>query len=163
MNKRKGEHYRSAHVALVELKDFRKGAMSRRVGTVQCVACLTLLTVPLRYTLTAQTRIIRTYAHGYMHIRVQLYAHTRIAIRTYAYSYTHIRVCLYAYIRTYMRVRCVFVIQEENFSLCFIVVKEQESKKATSRQGKINIFHKANGDHVTNTSHRFMYLFRFVE
>ena len=35
----------SAHVSLVELKDFRKGAMSRRIGTVQCVACLTLLTL----------------------------------------------------------------------------------------------------------------------
>ena len=35
----------SAHVSLVKLKDFRKGAMSRRVGTVQCVACLTLLSL----------------------------------------------------------------------------------------------------------------------
>ena len=34
---------------------------------------------------------------------------------------------------------CVFVIQDENFSLRFIVVKEKESKKATSRQRKINI------------------------
>ena len=45
MNKRKCEHYCSANVALVELKDFRKGAMSRRVGTLQCFACLTLLTL----------------------------------------------------------------------------------------------------------------------
>ena len=29
-------------------------------------------------------------------------------------------------------------------------MKEKESKKATSRQWKINILHKANGDHVTN-------------
>ena len=45
MNRRKCEHYCSAHAALVELKDFRKGAMSRRVGTVQCVACLILLSL----------------------------------------------------------------------------------------------------------------------
>ena len=60
-------------------------------------------------------------------------------IRAYAYSYRHIRVYVYAYIRIYIRVWCVFVIQVENFSLCFIVVKEKESKKATSRQQKINI------------------------
>ena len=38
-------------------------------------------TVPLRYTLTAQTRIIRTYAYEYTHIRVCLYTHTRMIIR----------------------------------------------------------------------------------
>ena len=67
-------------------------------------------------------------------------------IRTYTYSYMRIRVYLYAYTCEYH----VFVIQDENFSLCFIVVKEKESKKATSRQQKINIKHKVNGDHVTN-------------
>ena len=30
-------------------------------------------------------------------------------------------------------------------------MEDKESKKATSRQRKINILHKANGDHVTNT------------
>ena len=45
MNRRKCEHYCSAHVALVESKDFRKDVMFRRVGTVQCVACLTLLSL----------------------------------------------------------------------------------------------------------------------
>ena len=45
MNRRKCEHYCSVHIALVESKDFRKGAMYRRVGTVQCVACLTLLSL----------------------------------------------------------------------------------------------------------------------
>jgi len=46
-----------------------------------------------------------------------------------------------------------------NFSLCFIVVEEKESKKSTSRQRKINIFHKANGDHVTNTHVASLYVF----
>ena len=117
-----------------------------------------LATVLLRYTLTAQTRCIRTYAYDYTHICVWLCAHTHmfirhmcIVIRIYAYSYTHIRVYVYAYIRIYIRVWCVFVIQDENFSLWFIVVKEKEYKKATSRQQKINILHKVNGDHVTNT------------
>ena len=36
-------------------------------------------------------------------------------------------------------------------SLCFTVVKEKESNKATSRQREIYILRKANGDHVTNT------------
>ena len=70
--------------------------------------------------------VIRTYAYGYTHIRVWLYAHTRIGIRTYAYGYTHIRVYLYAYISVYISVWCLFVIQDENFSLCFIVVKKKE-------------------------------------
>ena len=30
-------------------------------------------------------------------------------------------------------------------------MEDKECKKATSRQQKINILHKANGDHVTNT------------
>ena len=60
-------------------------------------------------------------------------------IRTYAYSYMHIPVYVYTYIHIYMQVWCVFVIQDENFSLCFIVVKEKESKKAMSWQRKINI------------------------
>ena len=34
--------------------------------------------------------------------------------------------------------------------MCFIMVEEKECKKATSRQRKINILLKANGDHVTN-------------
>ena len=41
--------------------------------------------------------LIRTYAYTYTHIRVYIYAHTRILIRTYAHTYTHIRVYLYAY------------------------------------------------------------------
>ena len=61
------------------------------------------ITVPLRYTLTAQTRFIRTYAYEYTHIRVCLYAHMRMFIRTYAYVYTHIRACLYAYTRICIR------------------------------------------------------------
>ena len=32
--------------------------------------CIELLTVPLRYTLTVQTRFIRKYAYEYTHIRV---------------------------------------------------------------------------------------------
>ena len=103
----------------------------------------------------------------YTHIRVWLYAHTRIVIRictrmfirTNAYSYTHIRVYVYAYIRIYMLVWCDFVIQDENSSLCFIVVKEKESKKATSRRRKINISHKVNGDHVTNTDIASLHVF----
>ena len=90
-------------------------------------------TVPLRYTLTAQTRFICTYAYDYTHIRVWLYAHTRMVIRTCAYIYTHIRVWLYAhtciFIRAYTRIHkrvILFVIQDENFSLCFIVVKKKE-------------------------------------
>ena len=58
-------------------------------------------TVPLRYTLTAQTRFIRTYTYEYTHICVCLYAHTRMFIRTYAFVYTHIRAYLYAYTRIY--------------------------------------------------------------
>ena len=74
---------------------------------------LGLGTVPLRYTLTAQTRFIRTYAYGYTHIRVWLYAHTHMAICTYAYGYTHIRVWLYAHthivIRTYAYIyTCIY-------------------------------------------------------
>ena len=51
--------------------------------------------VQLRYALTAQRRIIHTYAYDYTHIHVWLYAHTRIVIR------------IHAYIRIYMRVWCV--------------------------------------------------------
>ena len=40
----------------------------------------------------------------YTHIRVCLYAHTRMFIRTYAYVYTHIRVCLYAHTRMFIRI-----------------------------------------------------------
>ena len=83
-------------------------------------------TVPLRYTLTAQMRFIRTNAYGYTHIRVWLYTHAHIVIRTYAYDYTHIHIYLYAYIRLYISIWCLFVIQDENFSLCFIVVKKKE-------------------------------------
>ena len=36
-------------------------------------------------------------------------------------------------------------------SLCFIVVKEKESNKATNPQQEIYILRKANGDHVTTT------------
>ena len=49
--------------------------------------------------------------------------------------------------------------QDENVSLCFIVVKEKESKIATSQQRKINILHKANGDHVTNTHVASLHVF----
>ena len=55
----------------------------------------------------------------------------RIIIRTYAYMYTHIY--------SYTCKSDVSVIQDENFSLCFIVVKEKESKKATNQQREINI------------------------
>ena len=51
---------------------------------------------------------IRVYTHFYTHIRVQLYAHTRILIRTYAYVYTHIRVYLYAHTRIFIRVLYAF-------------------------------------------------------
>ena len=103
--------------------------------------------------------IIRTYVYGYTHIRVCLYAHTRIVICIYVYSYMHIRVYVYGYLRIYMQVWCVFVIQDENFSLCFIVVKDKESKKVTSRQQKINILHTVNGDHVTNTDVASLHVF----
>ena len=52
------------------------------LSSIQPRELIQLYTVPLRYTLTAQTRFIRTYAYGYTHIRVWLYAHTRIVIRT---------------------------------------------------------------------------------
>ena len=35
----------------------------------------------------------------YTHIRVWLYAHTRMVIRTYAYGYTYIHVSVYAHTR----------------------------------------------------------------
>ena len=79
-------------------------------------------------------------------------------IRTYAYVYAHIRACLYAYtrmcIRAYTHIHASLIClcySDENVSLCFIVVKEKESNKATSRQREIYILRKANGDHVTNT------------
>ena len=40
---------------------------------------------------------IRSYVYTYMHIRVYIYAHTRILTRTYVHTYTHIRIYLYAY------------------------------------------------------------------
>ena len=75
----------------------------------------------------------------------------RIIIRTYAYMYTHIY--------SYTCKSDVSVIQDENFSLCFIVVKEKESKKATSRRRKINILHKVNGDRVTNMDVASLHVF----
>ena len=49
-----------------------------------------------------------------------------------------------------MLVWCVFVIQDENFSLCFIVVKKKESKRRSDNR-KLRYLHKAIWDHVTNT------------
>ena len=49
--------------------------------------------------------IIRTCTHTYTHVRVRLYAHTRINIRTYAYTHTHKRVYLYAYLTIILRNR----------------------------------------------------------
>ena len=40
---------------------------------------------------------IWAYTNFYTHIRVCIYAHTRIPIRIYTYTYTHIRIYLYAY------------------------------------------------------------------
>ena len=63
-----------------------------------------------------------------MYSTAQIYDNCTDAFYThiYAYGYMHIRVWLYAYAYGYTHILILFVIQDENFSLCFIVVKKKE-------------------------------------
>ena len=88
-------------------------------------------------------------------------------IRVWVYACVHMvtRIVKCAHTYTYMRIyadTCVsdvsLLFRTKTF-LCFIVVKEKEAKKATSRQRKINILHKGNGDHVTNTHVASLHVF----
>ena len=102
--------------------------------------CLFFLnTVPLRYTLTAHTRIIRTYAYEYTHIRVWVYAHTRMSIRTYGvYLYAHTRIGIRAYTHIRARMMCLCYSGRKSF-LCVSLLWKRKSQ-SDDPTTKIEIF-----------------------
>ena len=118
-------------------------------------------TVPLRYTLTVQTRFIRTYEYEYTHIRLWLHD-TRMFIRTDAYGCTHIRTYAYMYTRVYAYT-CesdVSLLFRTKTFLCVSLLRKRKSlKKQRADNGKLTYSTKLMAIMLqTRRSHRFKYL-----
>ena len=126
------------------------GCLSKKVPTKHALLCVKKYSNVIqkitqsKYS-TAQIYVNCAYAY-YTHIRVWVYAHTRMSIRTYAYEHTHIRVYLYAHtrigIRAYTHIRarlmCLCYSGRKSF-LCVSLLWKRKSQ-SDDPTTKIEIF-----------------------